>query len=253
MRLHNTLHFAQSAIALTLLCGTADSQRPQLPAPLDLSQYHMTFDDEFNKLDVSAHGPGTTWTAHTPWHGDFGDALFDDPGPEGPFSIVPGGGLTITAHKDDKGKWHSGLICSVNIDGSGQTGFRQKYGYFEISVELPPGSGTWPAFWLIGTDKSEASSEIDVLEYYGKFPNYFRSTEHLWTLKGTDVLNIYHVSDVTSGSLNSHFNRFGVSIDPYEMNYYLNGRVFWSTPTPPAYNQPFYIRVYQFNHIPAKN
>jgi hypothetical protein len=266
------------ALALGIMYGASGSS-PAAPArgQLDLSQYHLTFDDEFTKLDISANGPGTTWTAHTPWHGDFGDAVFANPGPDTPFSIIPRGGLAITARKSATGHWSSGLICSVDIDGPGQTGFRQKYGYFEIDTKLPPGPGTWPAFWLIGTDKSKAASEIDIFEYYGKFPGYFRSTEHLWSLHGKDTLNVFHVSEVTPGSLINNFNRFGVSIDPHEMRYYLNGREFWSTPTPPAYNQPMYIlanlalgggwpisglaspavmqiryiRVYQFNHLPS--
>lgn len=268
------------AFALSLVYGVTSPMPPtSLPGRLDLSQYHLTFEDKFTKLDISAHGPGTVWTAHTPWHGDFGDAVFANPGPDSPFSLIPGGGLAITARKDASGHWSSGLICSVDIDGPGQTGFRQKYGYFEIDTKLPPGPGTWPAFWLIGTDKSKASSEIDIFEYYGKFPAYFRSTEHLWTLRGKDVLNVFHVSEVPSGSLVTRFNRFGVSIDPHEMRYYLNGREFWSTPTPPAYNQPMYIlanlalgggwpiaglespavmqiryiRVYQFNHLPGEH
>jgi len=41
---------------------------------LDLSKYVLTFSDEFDYLSVSADRPGTRWTAHTPYGGDFGDA-----------------------------------------------------------------------------------------------------------------------------------------------------------------------------------
>ena len=45
---------------------------------------------------------------------------------------------------------------------------------------LPTGPGTWPAFWLVGTDKSKTASEIDVIEYYGAFDKNYHSTEHVW-------------------------------------------------------------------------
>src|SRR5215813_12503388 len=48
------------------------------------------------------------WTAHTPWNGDFGDAAFQDPGPNGPFQIKDGM-LSITASRDSMGRWTSGL------------------------------------------------------------------------------------------------------------------------------------------------
>ena len=37
---------------------------------------------------MSAWGPGTRWIAHTPWHGDFGDAAFSDPLPGFPFATA---------------------------------------------------------------------------------------------------------------------------------------------------------------------
>jgi hypothetical protein len=276
---HRTILKTCSAISVCIAIGFTTSFAPTraqtAPAALNLNDFKMTFDDEFTQLDISAHGPGTTWTAHTPWHGDFGDASFDDPGKNGPFSITPAG-LAITARKDMSGHWHSGLICSVNIDGPGQIGFRQKYGYFEIDAQLPPGPGTWPAFWLIGTDKTRSASEIDIFEYYGQFNQYFHATEHLW-VKGKDNMANTHLSKVPAGSLVNHFNTYGVLIGPKEMIFYLNRKPFWSTPTPSAYQQPMYIlanlalgggwpinhlqspaimqiryiRAYQFKKIPA--
>ncbi len=206
---------------------------------LDLSGYRLTFDEDFFKLDISSHGPGTEWTAHTPWGGDFGDAVFDDPGPAGPFA-VSSAGLSITAHKDAAGKWHSGLICSVDRDGPGAHGFSQRYGYFEMRAELPSGPGTWPAFWLIGTDKSKSASEIDVIEYYGQFEKYYHSTEHVW-VNGRNILLRTDMMQVPNGILSSQFNTFGVLITPDRTSFYFNRQEYWSTPTPPEYRQPMYI------------
>jgi hypothetical protein len=208
-------------------------------APLDLSGYHVTFNENFTKFSISPDGPGTVWIAHTPWHGDFGDAKFDNPGPNGPFS-VDAAGLAITAHRDAAGNWHSGLICSMDKDGPGQQGFAQQYGYFEMKAELPSGSGTWPAFWLIGIHKKPVASEIDVVEYYGGFDQYFHSVEHVWAL-GADQLHQDHLTHIRAGQLSSQFNTYGVLITPKTTSFYFDRSLVWSTPTPPEYQQPMYL------------
>ncbi|WP_299958383.1 glycoside hydrolase family 16 protein [Acidocella sp.] len=206
---------------------------------LDLSGYRISFDDEFKKFDISAQGPDRVWTAHTPWNGDFGDATFGNPGPGGPFSLTAQG-LAITATRQPNGKWVSGLICSVNKDGSGQVGFSQQYGYFEMKAMLPSGPGTWPAFWLIGKDKSSYAAEIDVIEYYGGFTKYFHTTEHVW-VNGKNKLLRTKMVKVPGGSLSSSYNKFGVLITPETTSFYLNRHEYWRTPTPPEYRQPMYI------------
>jgi hypothetical protein len=52
------------------------------------------------------------WIAHTPWNGDLGDAVFIDPEPKRPFKIRDGI-LSITASKEQRGKWMSGLIAAA--------------------------------------------------------------------------------------------------------------------------------------------
>jgi hypothetical protein len=210
-----------------------------LAAPLSLAGYQITFNEEFTKLNITARGPGAPWIAHTPWNGDFGDAAFDDPGAGGPFAVTKNG-LAITAHRDAAGKWHSGLICSVDRDGAGAKGFAQQYGYFEMKAKIPSGPGTWPAFWLVGTNKTKSSAEIDVLEYYGAFGKYFHSTEHIW-VDGKDQLGAAHETEVPDGELSTQYNTFGVLITARTTSFYMNRNEIWSTPTPPEYRQPMYI------------
>ena len=212
---------------------------PAGAAPLDLSNFEVTFEDDFKYLDVSARGPGTRWTAHTPWNGDFGDAAFSDPGPLGPFAARPDG-LTITARKGADGRWRSGLLSSVDKDGPGRNGFSQQYGYFEIRTKLPDGPGVWPAFWLVGTRKEKNSVEIDVFEYYGAFPKGFHTVQHIWE-NGKDRLNLQHITDVSPNFFTSRFNTFGVLITPTRTTFYLNRESFWDTPTQPEYHQPMYV------------
>ncbi|HZT86885.1 MAG TPA: glycoside hydrolase family 16 protein [Stellaceae bacterium] len=211
---------------------------PERPQTLDLAGYRLTFDEDFDRLSVSAHGPGTRWIAHTPWNGDFGDAQFVDPQPGFPFS-VDNGILHIEARKGSDGKWRSGLLSSRDRDGPDAHGFAQQYGYFEMRAKLPAGPGVWPAFWLVGTDKSHFSSEIDVMEQYGAFPNTYRATTHIWH-DGKDDSKSQPI-DTENGVMQSRFNTYGVSIEPDWLVFYFNRRAVWRTPTEPQFRMPFYI------------
>jgi beta-glucanase (GH16 family) len=123
---------------------------------LDLSKYVLTFSEEFDSLDVSAAGPNTRWTAHTPYGGDFGDAQFADPEAGFPFTIEKGV-LRIEARKEVNGKWRSGLLSSLDPQGQG---FSQRFGYFEIRAKLPDGTGVWPALWLVGLTDQTVSQRL---------------------------------------------------------------------------------------------
>jgi len=69
---------ALSLVALT--SGNAAS-------PTDLCDFKPVFVGDFHDLSISSrHLNENRWTAHTPWNGDFGDATFADPGPDGPFA-----------------------------------------------------------------------------------------------------------------------------------------------------------------------
>ena len=202
----------------------------------------ITFADDFDDLSVSAHGPGTRWTAHTPWNGDFGDAQFTDPGPGFPFTLEDGV-LSITASKDAKGKWRSGLLSST--DGNG-AGFSQKYGYFEIKAQLPPGDGVWPAFWLaeIRTPGQHASNvEIDIFEYYGRTPDRYSSTIHVWpTTPGKPHVSTTRLA-TSRAAIASGFHTFGAKVGRNCTDFYFDRRKVHSLPTPLALKRPLGVLV----------
>ena len=120
---------------------------------LDLSNYTLTFDDEFNTRSISQSGAGTTWADIRPqWRYDansdigFGSSSFVDPSSGyNPFN-VQNGALTIAAVPDRTpsgypGAWESGLIST-------EGNFSQTYGYFEIRADFSNQPGAWGAFWL---------------------------------------------------------------------------------------------------------
>ena len=236
--------FLFTSIAVTLLCGAGFLNRDAVAnnaAPhscLSFEQSQLVFEEEFESLDVSPVGPGSKWIAHTPWNGDFGDAVFADPGPDFPFTLE-GGNLRIEARKIENGQWFSGLLASANGDGSG---FSQKYGYFEIRAKLPEGPGLWPAFWLnsVADTAAQASVEIDVLEHYGHFPSKYISTVQVWSKEGANRAEAYTFS-VDAGALYRNFNTYGVLVGPEWTIFYHNRIEYWRSRTPIEHNRPLLI------------
>lgn len=204
---------------------------------LSLGACEPTFYEDFKTLSVSPWGPGTRWIAHTPWSGDFGDAVFSDPEQDFPFRAGPQG-LTIEARKVD-GKWRSGLLSSTDAQGRG---FAQTYGYFEIRTKLPPGPGTWPAFWLDTRQGAAIPIEIDVMEYYGAFTGSYQAAIHVWR-NGVELRGATHQIPVEPGSLVSDFHTYGVSVERDVIVYYFDRREAWRVPTPREHREPLGILV----------
>lgn len=231
--------FLLSAVSMSLALGVAEPPPPA--ASLDLRAYALGFSEDFDELSVSAWGDGQTrWIAHTPWAGDFGDAAFSDPEPGFPFTLH-GGVLRIEARKGKDGKWRSGLLSAMDPKNRG---FCQKYGYFEARMKLPPGKGVWPAFWLIGRDKSQGSAEIDVIEHYGHDNSRFESVWHVWMSQlGKPNLGDKHVVQVEPGTLAARFHTYGVDVSPEHVTFYFDRKPTWRIPTPETYHNCFYPLV----------
>jgi hypothetical protein len=214
---------------------------PVLPKPtLKLSDFKLTWSDEFNELSVSAHGPGTRWIAHTPYNGDFGDAGFADPKDGFPFTVDKGI-LRIEASKGADGRWRGGLLSSVDSKGQG---FSQKFGYFEMKAKFPKSLGMWPAFWLMGvkgiSDKSIANPEVDVVEQYGSMPNTLMATLHTW---GPGDRHWGEGDGFFVPGMTDDFHTYGALVEEKEIVIYFDGVELWRQKTAPEFKVPLYIMV----------
>ena len=233
-----------AAIGLAFLVRSAQPQPSSEGTTLDLCAFRSTFLEDFKSLSVSGHPEDhQRWFAHTPWGGDFGDAAFTDPQPDFPFSLR-NGILRIEARKEADDKWRSGLLASAHPDG---TGFAQRYGYFEARAKLPNGPGVWPGFWLNANqphDVKDPGVEIDVLEYYGQFPEGFHSSVHIWDNSGAGNNQVSdHVTPVINGSLDRDFHTYGVDVEPDWVIFYLDHRETWRVATPAELTKPFMVLV----------
>jgi beta-glucanase (GH16 family) len=87
------------------------------------------------------------------------------------------GQLILEARRDG---WNGHNITSASIITKGKKSFL--YGRIEVRAKLPTGKGTWPAFWMLGTDIDQvgwpACGEIDIMEYVGFEPTTIHGTVH---------------------------------------------------------------------------
>jgi hypothetical protein len=230
-----------SACGAGILFGTL-APRTGRSASLDVGALRLVFDESFHDLSISAHGPGTRWTAHTPWGGDFGDAAFVDPQPGFPFALDADGMFRIEMRRQPTGQWQSGLLASVDSAGRG---FKLRYGYFEMRAKLPAGPGVWPAFWLNASapkESADPSVEVDVFEQYGKFPGAYNSTVTVWPKdRRQRQTSDMKIIAVPPGSLSDTFHRYGVKIDPEWITFYLDRSENWRIRTPAEQKYGFMI------------
>lgn len=76
------------------------------------------------------------------------------------------------------------------------------YGKVEVRAKLPSGKGTWPAIWMLPTNREygnwPSSGEIDIMEHVGYDPGVIHATVHTEDLnhtKGTQVGESKKVDD----------------------------------------------------------
>ncbi len=90
---------------------------------------------------------------------------------------VENGVLVIEARKESFGG-RNYTSARLRSKGSGDW----TYGRFEIRAKLPRGRGTWPAIWMLPTDRVygswPASGEIDIMEHVGYDMNRIHATIH---------------------------------------------------------------------------
>jgi Ca2+-binding RTX toxin-like protein len=218
---------------------------------LDLSNYTLTFVDNFDTRSISQTGASTTWAdIRKEWRFDansdigFGKSSFVDPASGyDPFSYHDGL-LTITAVQDRTPYgyptvWESGLITTQN-------GFNQTYGYFEIRADFSNATGAWGAFWLMPVnpiaDKygNNQHQELDVVENYGAYDNgvysHIHTTDPVPNLTWQRDLQV--VSDLATVP---GFHTFGMDWGPTTIAFYVDGKFVGSQATPTDMHGPMYL------------
>lgn len=184
--------------------------------------YKLVFDDEFTGRSLDT----TRWATSLPW-GNTNRAELQYYTPRN--LSQKGGLLKITARQQAvRGKpYTSGVISSFNR-------FAFTYGYAEIRVQVPAGTGLWPAFWLPTTVRG-LNDEIDIMELLGSDPSLGNAVLHYGTTANKGMSNgTYRDPDFSIG-----FHTFAIDWQPGLIVWYVDGverrRVDANVPSHPMY------------------
>lgn len=137
---------------------------------------------------------------------------------------VADGKLTITAKKESFGGMNyssSRMVTRNKLDAL--------YGRFEIKAKLPSGKGTWPAIWMLPTDRTYGdwpkSGEIDIMEHVG----YDQDNVHFSTHTEAYYFKINTQKTITKkiDGASTAFHLYRVDWTPYAVRgYYDDVKVF---------------------------
>lgn len=107
--------------------------------------------------------------------------------------------------------------------------FSHTYGRYEARMKVPAGTGTWPAFWMLGDDIAAhpwpASGEIDVMEHVGQEPGTLHGSAHGPEYSGTrSVTRPYTLPG--DGALSDGFHTYAVDWGPDTISWSVDGRTY---------------------------
>lgn len=132
---------------------------------------------------------------------------------------VANGLLTITAKKENMdGRSYSSarLVTRGKLDAL--------YGRFEIKAKLPSGRGTWPAIWMLPTDRFYGdwpkSGEIDIMEHVGYDQDMVHFTTH--TEAYYFKINTQKSSTKKIDGVSTAFHLYRVDWTPYAIRGYFD-------------------------------
>ncbi len=205
---------AQSGPA-ALSANASQTQSQQLPIP---GRWQLVWADEFadGVLDKSS------WQVEQGGHG-WGNHELQNYTDKPENLRVQDSVLVIEAHPSTDPK---NPYTSARIKTAGLKEF--KYGRFDARIKIPRGQGIWPAFWMLGSDKSSPSwperGEIDIMENIGKEaatvygtlhgPGYYGATGFGGSLK------------LAQGELADDFHIYSVEWEAEAIRWYLDGKLY---------------------------
>ena len=202
--------------------------------------YRLVWHDEFEQDTVLN---AEDWT-HEVW----GKGFVNNELQEYVNHKTPGGKL-VTEVKDgrllihcvkENGKIYSGRVYAKVHEG-------WQYGYFEASIKLPKGRGTWPAFWMMPVNFRSwpADGEIDIMEEVGYHPNYVSSSLHANAHVHSNGTQVTH--EMLCEGAEDGFHTYAMLWTPQNITTYVDGRLQLSYDNRGLgrddwpYDNPFYV------------
>ena len=165
-------------MAPTTLAPTTTIATPE-PIPIQPPEgMALVWSDEFDQDTIDP----ANWTYDIGgWGWGNGEAQYYTDRPEN--ARTQNGLLVIELLQE---QYEGSYYTSARLKTQGLQEFQ--YGRMEARIKVPKGSGTWPAFWMLGSDFDNESDdpseqwpnigEIDIMEYVGRDPDLVMGTIH---------------------------------------------------------------------------
>ena len=176
--------------------------------------YTLVWHDEFDYEGL----PNSAWWKYQTGDGGWGNNELQDyvAGSYGNTNIadVSDGTLKVWAKKID------GKVRSVRLN----TRKSWTYGWFEASLKLPAGKGTWPAFWMMPANFTAwpKDGELDIMEEVGCNPNYCSATVHCLAYNNGGT-SIEH-SEKYISTAQTQFHVYAMEWSPEFIRFYQDGK-----------------------------
>ncbi|MBN2843077.1 MAG: glycoside hydrolase family 16 protein [Sedimentisphaerales bacterium] len=176
--------------------AVADAGQKVIPNSYDTTGYSLVWSDEFSGSAVDT----TKWSFDT-GNGTDGWGNWELEYYQAANATVANGYLTITAKKESVGGYS---YTSARLKTKGIYDFR--YGKVVARMQLPTGSGLWPAFWMLGANIDSVGwpycGEIDIMENIGSSTVY--STCHWWAEDVSSYANYGLTTTTTTSSFHDY-------------------------------------------------
>lgn len=215
-RITNLLTAFVSVLLLLFNVRGVDNQKK----PIDLTDYTLTFEDEFDGDALNR----SVWHTHNS-NGVRKGGYWSDKQ-----CAVKDGNLVITTEYKKDGEFGAGWYTE-GLSTSGT--FEQTYGYYECRCILPKGQGLWSAFWLTCRGANAVNgtgtmgAELDVFES----PYGYMNGKSSWKVTSNIHYNGYDLEtkykNVVISALDNdpyeNYNTYGLLWTEDEYIYYVNG------------------------------
>ncbi|HSP52583.1 MAG TPA: carbohydrate binding domain-containing protein, partial [Cryobacterium sp.] len=205
----------------------------------------QTWSDEFEGPAGAPANPDN-WTYETGGWGWGNDELQYYTDSTDNAALDGNGNLVITAREIDPAS--TDLTCwygpcthtSARLISEQKQEF--EYGRIESRVQVPQGSGIWPAVWTLGNDFREEgwpqTGEIDVMEFVGRLPNEIFGTIHGPGYSGGNSFGDTYTFDTP---VYEDWHTFSVEWTPERIDWFVDGIQYHSaTPADVAPNEWVY-------------
>ncbi len=202
--------------------------------------YKLVWHDEFDKGSELNADDWTHEVQGSGWVNNELQNYVNHKTPDGKLvTEVRNGHLRITALKEN-GKVYSGRVYAKVNEG-------WQHGYFEASIKLPSGKGTWPAFWMMPVifRSWPADGEIDIMEEVGYHPDYVSSSLHANAHVHSNGTQVTH--EMYCRGAEGEFHTYAIEWTAQNITTYVDGKVQLSYDNRGLgrddwpYDDPFYV------------